>query len=76
MPVVLYLVWTLVLFVSSLIVLSCLNRETKKFNKRLHRADNRVRMFLLFDAIFLVVPTRTNPIRTVEIYVGSGIQFT
>ena len=33
-PVVLYFVWTVVLMVSSLIVVSCLQRETKKFHKR------------------------------------------
>ncbi|XP_023340990.1 uncharacterized protein LOC111711003 isoform X2 [Eurytemora carolleeae] len=38
-PVVVYCVWTLVLFISSLIVLSCLSRETKKFNKRILRGD-------------------------------------
>lgn len=43
-PVVVYCVWTLVLLVSSLIVLSCLNRETKKFNKRLARADNKLNL--------------------------------
>ena len=40
-PVVLYCVWTIVLLVSSLIVLSCLGRETKKFEKRLSKADNK-----------------------------------
>ena len=40
-PVVLYCVWTIVLLVSSLIVLSCLGRETKKFHKRLNKADNK-----------------------------------
>ena len=40
-PVVLYCVWTIVLLVSSLIVLSCLGRETKKFQKRLSKADNK-----------------------------------
>ena len=38
---VLYCVWTIVLLVSSLIVLSCLGRETKKFHKRLNKADNK-----------------------------------
>ena len=38
---VLYCVWTVVLLVSSLIVLSCLGRETKKFHKRLSKADNK-----------------------------------
>jgi len=33
-PVVLFCVWTLVLVVASLIVLACLQRETKKFKKR------------------------------------------
>ena len=51
-PVVLYLVWTLVLFISSLIVLSCLNRETKKFNKRVQRADNRVSFFLKAQLLY------------------------
>jgi len=41
-PVVVYCVWTVVLLISSLIVLSCLRRETKKFNKRLARADNKL----------------------------------
>jgi len=41
-PVVVYCVWTVVLVISSLIVLSCLKRETKKFNKRLARTDNKV----------------------------------
>jgi hypothetical protein len=37
-----FCVWTVVLVISSLIVLSCLKRETKKFNKRLARADSKV----------------------------------
>jgi len=41
-PVVVYCVWTLVLFVSSFILLACLSRETKKFNKKLARAENRM----------------------------------
>ncbi len=41
-PVVVFCVWTVVLVISSLIVLSCLKRETKKFNKRLARADSKV----------------------------------
>jgi len=36
-PVVLYIVWSGVLLVSTCIVLSCLKRETKKFEKRLAR---------------------------------------
>jgi hypothetical protein len=43
-PVVVYCVWTVVLVISSLIVLSCLKRETKKFNKRLARTDNKVKL--------------------------------
>lgn len=41
-PVVVYCVWTLVLLVSSFILLACLSRETKKFNKKLARAENRL----------------------------------
>ena len=40
-PVVLYFVWTVVLLVSSLIVVSCLQRETKKFHKRVSKTDTR-----------------------------------
>ena len=40
-PVVLFCVWTVVLVVASLIVLSCLQRETKKFKKRLSKADSK-----------------------------------
>jgi biopolymer transport protein ExbB/TolQ len=40
-PVVLFCVWTVVLVVASLIVISCLRRETKKFHKRLSKADNK-----------------------------------
>jgi len=40
-PIVLFCVWSLVLFVSTLVALSCLKRETKKFNKRLARAENK-----------------------------------
>ena len=40
-PVVLYMVWTVVLMVSSFIVLSCLQRETKKFHKRLTKLDSK-----------------------------------
>lgn len=38
---VLYFVWTVVLLVSSLIVVSCLQRETKKFHKRVSKTDSR-----------------------------------
>ena len=38
-PVVLYFVWTVVLLVSSLIVVSCLQRETKKFHKRVSKTQ-------------------------------------
>ena len=41
MPVVLFCVWTMVLAVASLIVLSCLQTETKKFKKRLKKADSK-----------------------------------
>jgi len=40
-PVVVYCVWCLVLTISTLIALSCLNRETRKFNKRLARAESK-----------------------------------
>ena len=40
-PVVLYFVWTVVLLVSSLIVVSCLQRETKRFHKRVSKTDTR-----------------------------------
>jgi len=40
-PVVVFIIWTLVLTVASLIVLACLRRETKKFTKRLSKADNK-----------------------------------
>jgi len=41
-PVVVLCVWTVVFLVSSLILLACLSRETKKFNKRLARANNKL----------------------------------
>lgn len=53
-PVVVFIVWTLVLLISSLIVLSCLRRETKKFAKRLSKADNKddlVRDIPVLDSI-------------------------
>jgi len=53
-PVVVFIVWTLVLLISSLIVLSCLRRETKKFAKRLSKADNKddlVRDIPILDSI-------------------------
>jgi len=40
-PVVVFCVWTVVLVVASLIVLSCLKRETKKFHKRLVKGAAR-----------------------------------
>ena len=40
-PVVLFCVWTVVLVVATLIVLSCLQRETKKFKKRLSKAESK-----------------------------------
>jgi len=40
-PVVVFLVWTIVLAISTLIVLSCLRRETRRFSKRLQRAGGR-----------------------------------
>jgi len=39
--VVVFLVWTIVLVISTLIVLSCLRRETRRFSKRLQRAGGR-----------------------------------
>ena len=41
-PVVLFCVWAVVLLVATFIVLSCLQRETKKFKKRLSKADSQV----------------------------------
>jgi len=40
-PVVVFIVWTIVLAISTLIVLSCLRRETRRFSKRLQRAGGR-----------------------------------
>ena len=40
-PVVLFCVWAVVLVVASLIVLSCLQRETTTFKKRLSKADSK-----------------------------------
>ena len=41
-PVVLFCVWAVVLVVATFIVLSCLQRESKKFKKRLSKADSQV----------------------------------
>ena len=38
---VLYFVFTIIFTVSTLIVLTCLKNELKKFNKRLARADSK-----------------------------------
>jgi len=40
-PVVLFCVWTAVLAIASLIVVSCLRNETKKFNKRLRYSEGK-----------------------------------
>ena len=48
-PVVLYFVWTVVLLVSSLIVVSCLQRETKKFHKRVSKTQEDSRGDLVTD---------------------------
>eukprot|EP00092_Neocalanus_flemingeri_P038085 GFUD01041455.1.p1 GENE.GFUD01041455.1~~GFUD01041455.1.p1 ORF type:complete len:775 (+),score=224.78 GFUD01041455.1:337-2661(+) len=66
-PVVLFCVWTVVLVVASLIVLSCLRRETKKFHKRLSKADNKedlVRDIAKLDFIMA---------RYVQQFLGQGI---
>ena len=67
MPVVLFCVWTVVLVVASLIVLSCLRRETKKFQKRLSKADSKedlVRDIAKLDSIMA---------RYVQQFLGQGI---
>ena len=66
-PVVLFCVWTVVLVVASLIVLACLQRETKKFKKRLNKADNKeelVRDVAKLDSIMA---------RYVHQFLGQGI---
>ena len=66
-PVVLFCVWTVVLVVASLIVLSCLRRETKKFQKRLSKADSKedlVRDIAKLDSIMA---------RYVQQFLGQGI---
>ena len=67
MPVVLFCVWTVVLVVATLIVLSCLQRETKKFKKRLSKADSKedlVRDIAKLDNIMA---------RYVQQFLGQGI---
>ena len=64
---VLFCVWTVVLVVASLIVLACLQRETKKFKKRLNKADNKeelVRDVAKLDSIMA---------RYVHQFLGQGI---
>jgi len=66
-PVVLFCVWTVVLVVASLIVLACLQRETKKFKKRLGKADSKeelVRDVAKLDSIMA---------RYVQQFLGQGI---
>jgi biopolymer transport protein ExbB/TolQ len=66
-PVVLFCVWTVVLVVASLIVISCLGRETKKFHKRLSKADSKedpVRDIAKLDYIMA---------RYVQQFLGQGI---
>ena len=66
-PVVLFCVWTVVLVVATLIVLSCLKNETKKFHKRLKKADNKedfVRDIEKLDSIMA---------RYVQQFLGQGI---
>eukprot|EP00090_Calanus_glacialis_P026119 TRINITY_DN4096_c0_g1_i7.p1 TRINITY_DN4096_c0_g1~~TRINITY_DN4096_c0_g1_i7.p1 ORF type:complete len:770 (-),score=237.96 TRINITY_DN4096_c0_g1_i7:508-2817(-) len=66
-PVVLFCVWTVVLVVATLIVLSCLQRETKKFKKRLSKADSKedlVRDIAKLDNIMA---------RYVQQFLGQGI---
>ena len=66
-PVVLFCVWTMVLAVASLIVLSCLQTETKKFKKRLRKADSKeelVRDVGKLDSIMA---------RYVQQFLGQGI---
>jgi len=66
-PVVLFCVWTVVLVVASLIVLACLQRETKKFKKRLRKADSKedlVRDVAKLDSIMA---------RYVHQFLGQGI---
>ena len=40
--VVVFCVWTVVLVVSSMIVITCLKRETKKFHKRINKGKDEV----------------------------------
>ena len=48
-PVVVYCVLTVVLIISSFILLSCLNRETKKFKKKISRPETKVKYcFVIF----------------------------
>jgi len=66
-PVVLFCIWALVLVVASLIVLSCLRRETKKFHKRMTKADGKedlVRDMAKLDSIMA---------RYVQQFLGQGI---
>ena len=66
-PVVLFCVLTMVLVVASLIVLSCLKMDTKKFKKRLKKADSKeelVRDVGKLDSIMA---------RYVQQFLGQGI---
>ena len=66
-PVVLFCVWTVVLVVATLIVLSCLQRETKKFKKRLSKADSKE------DLVRDIAKLDTIMARYVQQLLGKGI---
>ena len=66
-PVVLFCVWAVVLVVATFIVLSCLQRETKKFKKRLSKADSQV------DLVKGIAKLDNIMARYVQQFLGQGI---
>ena len=66
-PVVLFCVWTVVLVVATLIVLSCLKNETKKFSKRLNKADSKADLVRDIEKLDSIMA------RYVQQFLGQGI---
>jgi len=66
-PVVIFFLLALVLVVASLIVLACLQRETKKFKKRLSKADSKNNLVEDVDKLDNIMA------RYVQQFLGKGI---
>ena len=66
-PVVIFFLLALVLVVASLIVLACLQRETKKFKKKLSKADSKNNLVEDVDKLDNIMA------RYVQQFLGKGI---